>query len=231
MGRATIRRVGPRSVVRRRWRPKPDNRGVDYPRYDPAVDAPPLTDTELEAFDTLLQSLPADNSMNVENLDGYLTALLVGPPLLARLRSADWLPAVWGGDGPGGAPFASQKQRKRAALLVLRHLHAVDAQLRRAPDDWQPVFSVAEVDGDEWADAEDWCVGFLHAVALDAAAWAPLFDDPALAPALVPLALLGGDEAGLAAADVQRLADPAQRDELSRQVVDAVLVLNSRRSG
>jgi uncharacterized protein len=201
---------------------------VDYPDYNPDHETPPLTDTELDALDTLLQALPADSAMNVEGLDGYLTALLVGPPLLARLKSADWLPVVWGGDGEGAAPFTSQKQRKRAAMLVLRHLHALDQQLRRDAEVWEPVFSIAETPEREFVDAEDWCIGFLQAVALDPEAWALLFDDAELGPALVPIALLGGDDSLLGEADAKRLADPEQRDELSRAVVDAVLRLHTR---
>jgi uncharacterized protein len=204
---------------------------VDYPQYDPKIDTPPLSDTELDALDTLLQSLPADNAMNIESLDGYLTALVVGPPLLQRLRTGDWLPTVWGGDGDDALPFASQKQRKRVTMLVLRHLHAIDQQLRMAPAQWEPVFSIAETDDDELVDAEEWCIGFLQAVALDSEAWAPLFDDAEIGPALVPLALLGADDSGLGDADLARLADAAERDQLSRAVADAVLLLQARRGG
>jgi uncharacterized protein len=201
---------------------------VDYPDYNPDYDTPPLSDAELDDLDTLLQALPAEGAMNVEGLDGYLTALLVGPPSLARLKTADWLPGVWGGDGEGAAPFTSQKQRKRATTLVLRHLHAIQQQLRSDAEAWEPVFSIAETAEREFVDAEDWCIGFLQAVALDADAWAPLFDDPELGPALVPIALLGGDDSQLGTADAARLADPEQRDALSRAVVDAVLRLHAR---
>jgi uncharacterized protein len=201
---------------------------VDYPDYNPDYDTPPLSDAELDDLDTLLQALPAEGAMNVEGLDGYLTALLVGPLLLARLKTADWLPRVWGGDGDGASPFASQKQRKRATTLVLRHLHAIQQQLRSDAEGWEPVFSIAETAEREFVDAEDWCIGFLQAVALDSDAWAPLFDDPELGPALVPIALLGGDDSQLSEADAERLADPEQRDALSRAVVDAVLRLHAR---
>lgn len=206
---------------------------MDYPDYNPQIDSPPLSDDELNALDQLLQALPADNVMNVEGLDGYLTALLVGPGLLQRLKTADWLPGVWGGDAGqdgGSAPFPSQKQRKRAAFLVLRHLHAIQVQLGSGTDGWEPVFSIAESDDREWVDAEDWCIGFLQAVALDPDAWAPLFDDPELGAALVPLALLGGDDSGLSDADRERLADPEQRDALSRAVADAVPLLFARQN-
>ena len=201
---------------------------MDYPQYDPQLDTPPLDDAELEALDSLLHGLPGDSVMNIEALDGYLTALLVGPPVLPRLRTADWLPPVWGGDGEGAAPFPSQKQRKRAAMLVLRHLHGIQRQLQGPPEGWEPVFSIAEDDAREWVDAEDWCAGFLQATVLDSEAWGALFDDPDLGPRLVPVALLGGDESELAAPDRARLADPEQRDALSRAVVDAVLALHAR---
>jgi len=44
----------------------------------------------------------------------------------------------------------------------------------------------------------------------------------------VPFALLGGDEAQLAPADAERLADPRWRDELSRAAMDAVPLLAQR---
>lgn len=202
---------------------------MEYPQYDPSLDNRPLSDEELDGLDRLLQSLPSEAAMNVEALDGYLTALLVGPPLLPALPTRDWLPAVWGGDGEGHAPFGSGRQRKSAIVLVLRHLHSIACQLRDDPEQWEPVVSVAEApEGEEQVDAEDWCIGFLQAVPLAQAGWDALFDDPALGPALVPLVLLGGDESQLSAADRERLQDPAERDELSRAAMEAVLALNAR---
>lgn len=219
---------------------------MDLPDYDPRLPTPPLTDAELEQLDAALLALPAEAAMNVEAVDGYLTALLLGPGLLPRLKSTQWMPVVWGADPaaaaagtPGPDPWPSGKQRKRVAQWLLRHLHAIDRALQTAPEAWEPVFSVAEADpaaGDddeapaELADAEDWCAGFLQAVALDEAAWAPLFDDAALAPLWAPLVTLGGDEAALPPAMRKRLADPAERDRLSRAVPALALALQAQRA-
>ena len=209
---------------------------MDYPRYDPASPVTPLSPVELEALDALLQALPADGVMSLDGLDGYLTALLVGPPqVLGTLATADWLPLVWGGDGEAGpagvAPFASKRQRKTTVVMVLRHLRHLGAQFSAAPDEWQPIFSIAEQGRDEWTDARDWCTGFLQAVDLQPGAWGDTWADPALAPLLV----LGGGLEGVAPAGGEApeaaddLDDPVVCDRLSRAVPDAVLHLLARR--
>lgn len=203
---------------------------MDYPQYNPQTDDAPLSDNELNALDDLLQALPSNEAMNIECMDGYLTALLVGPVDLSQLPSSTWLPAVWGGDGEDLAPFKSNKQRKRVTLLVLRHLQSIAIQLRDTGEAWEPIFSVAEVEDKDLVDAEVWCIGFLQAVALHPDAWGPLFDDAVVGPALVPIALLGGDEAEQSPQDLERLGDMNVRDQLSRAVLDAVLLLHGRKA-
>jgi uncharacterized protein len=202
---------------------------VDYPRYDPQSPVTPLTVAELDALDRLLPALPTDSAMTLDGVDGFLTALLVGPPtLLASMPTADWLPWVWGGDGPGGpdeaAPFASKRQRKTTVVQLLRHLRHLAEQLQATPGDWQPIFSIAEQGPNEWADARDWCAGFLQAVDLLPQAWGDAWTDPVLAP----LVVLGGGLEGVAVAADADSDDPAEIDRVSRTVPDAVLHLLAR---
>jgi uncharacterized protein len=218
---------------------------MDYPAYDPASPVTPLSEAELAGLEVQLQALPADGAMTLDGLDGYLTALLVGPPLLRTLKTGDWLPAVWGGDpAPGSSlPFPSNQKKKRTTVLVLRHLRSIAATLAAHAKAWEPIFSVAEAPGEaggELADAGDWCLGFLAATDLAPAAWAPLFDDSELGPGLATIALLAGEdvpgavsapaEGEAPASDDEDLEDPAVRDHLSRGVVDAVLALWARRA-
>lgn len=206
---------------------------MDYPRYDPASPVTPLRDTELDHLDQLLQHLPRDDAMTLDGVDGFLTAWLVGPAALRALPTGQWLPAVWGGDGPAGmdeaAPFASKRQRKDTVVQLLRHLRHLDQVLTQSPDEWQPVFSIAEHGDDEWADAQDWCAGFLAAVDLLPDPWADTWRDPASAPLL---ALGGGVEGvplpvdlGIAGGD---LGTPEAIDALSRAVPAFVLQLRGR---
>ena len=206
---------------------------MDYPSYDPKSPNTPLTEDELGGLDELLATLPSDAAMTLDAMDGYLTALLVGPSPIGA--SSGWLPAIWGGDQePAPAPFASNQKRKRTTVLVLRHLRSIEAALSGPPDAWEPVFSVAEVPGthgDELADATDWCLGFLAATDLAPEAWAPLQTDPEVGPGLATIAMLAGeiepgDDDG---EDAEDLDDPHVRDHLSRAAADVVLQLWARK--
>ena len=210
---------------------------MDYPSYDPKSAVTPLTEDELASLDELLASLPSDAAMTLDGMDGYLTALLVGPVPLSSMKTGDWLPAIWGGDGePAPAPFRSNQQRKRSTVLVLRHLRAIQEALSGPPDAWEPIFNVAEVPGthgDELADATDWCLGFLAATDLAPDAWVPLQEDPEVGGGLATIAMLAGeievtddeDE------DAANLDDPHVRDHLSRAAADVVLQLWARKRG
>jgi len=201
---------------------------MQYPHYQPASDNRPLSDDELGELDDLLAGLPGDGVMNIEALDGYLAGLLLSPQPLASLPGEQWLPLIWGGDGEvDPAPFKSGKQRKKAMMLVLRHLQSIATHWAHSPQAWEPIFSVADGEDEdtEYTDAEDWAVGFLMAVGLAEDAWAPRFEAPATAALLEPIVLLGSDEAELDDAGRARVQDAAGRDELSRALLDAVLAL------
>ena len=209
---------------------------MDYPSYDPKSPNTPLTEEELAGLDELLDKLPSDAAMTLDAMDGYLTALLVGPSPIGP--SSEWLPAIWGGDQePAPAPFASNQKRKRTTVLVLRHLRSIEAALSGPPDAWEPVFSVAEVpgtQGEELADATDWCLGFLAATDLAPDAWAPLQADPEIGPGLATIAWLGGDVDVAADAEDHpsdaELDDPQVRDQLSRAATEVVLKLWARKA-
>lgn len=198
---------------------------VQYPSYDPQSPLTPLSGEELAALDSLLQNLASDTVMSLDGFDGYLTAFAIGPAALLAMPSADWLPLIWGGDSQGpddAAPFPTKRQRKNTVVLTLRHLRHLSHQLHEQAQDWEPIFSVAESGPDEFADAREWCMGFLQAVDLMPDAWGSVWNDPRVKPLLQ----LGGGLDGVdPAGDDEDLEDPAVCDELSRSVPDVVLHL------
>jgi uncharacterized protein len=219
---------------------------VQYPDYDPRSPLSPLQPDEIVALDSLLQRLPADGTMSLDGLDGYLTALAIGPAALRALPTADWLPLIWGGDpdgvdldegaAPSPAPFSSRRQRKDTVVRVLRHLRHLQHQLQHATADWEPIFSIAEQGADEWVDARDWCTGFLQAVDLLPQSWGDVWAEATVQPLLALGGGLQGSAAEAGAADgVAEAArdepppdDLRAIDEMSRAVPDAVLHLMVR---
>ncbi|MFM2053031.1 MAG: hypothetical protein RL456_1068 [Pseudomonadota bacterium] len=205
---------------------------MKHPQYNPDLDNPPLNDADMDELDQMLLSVASEDSiLDMESLDGYLTALLLAP----ALPDADvWIPRIWGSDDPDHSPFPSGKKTKKLVQLVLRHLASIDRQLRADPDGLEPLFGIAEQgEGDEIeeiVDAELWCIGFLHATAFDAEWWNARFDDPQLADLLTPIVLLGGDPDTLTDAQKALILTPEGRDALSRQVPEAISELARHRS-
>ena len=67
----------------------------------------PLSDEELEELDQfLLSEAVSDEAMLLDTLDGYLTAIVIGP---ATILPSQWLPGIWGAgeddapDSPAGS--------------------------------------------------------------------------------------------------------------------------------
>lgn len=210
---------------------------MKHPQYNPTLDNPPLSDDELNQLESLLAQVPGDAVMDIEGLDGFLTALLLAP----QLPSADdWVPRLWGGSPDEEAPFASGKQTKRVVQLTLRHMAGIDRQLHADADMLEPFFGIAEredapaenehIDG-LWVDAGNWCAGFLIATELAPDYWEPLFEDEEWSPLLQPIVELGADPELLGEEEAQRLADVAERDALSRLVPEVITALWQRRQG
>lgn len=206
---------------------------MNYTQYNPDLVTETLSDDEQDQLEELLQVLPSDAAMDLECLDGYLTALLIAPTLPAP---EVWLPPIWGIEVGEPAPFASGKQLKRCIQLVLRYLGMIDRQFKRDPDALEPLFGMAEIevqgDDDEAddaaatdavvVDAEIWCIGFLQAMAVQPEPWDTWLDDPVAAELLAPVVRLGCDPDALTETERSALADPVLRDALSRQVADAI---------
>ncbi len=152
---------------------------------------PLLTEKEFDELDRFLMSdRCGDETMPMDALHGYLTAIAIGPD---RVPVDEWLQRVWGPE-PGDAPdFRDDAQAARIRQLLERSLQEITVTFEVAPRDFEPLFSVHQWKGKEVLDAEAWCWGFLEGVNLREAAWQPLRDS-AQAPLLNAITLLGAEE-------------------------------------
>ncbi len=81
----------------------------------------PLSAAEIGELDAFLMSeATSDECMDIGTLDGFLTALVVGPGLVAP---SVWLPLVWGGTNE--PVFESPEQAERIIGLLLRRMNTI----------------------------------------------------------------------------------------------------------
>jgi uncharacterized protein len=97
----------------------------------------PLSDQDLEHLDTLLETfaVPRDG-MSLEMLDGFLSALVVGPELV---MPSEYLPLVWNGE----PEWASITEAERAMRLVMGLWNDIVGRLQISLDDENDVDSHA----------------------------------------------------------------------------------------
>lgn len=147
----------------------------------------PLTEPELEWLDDVLMEYGTEQSvLDMSELDGFLTAVLSGPTVVPV---EEWLPALWGNDQP--APeWKNSAQENRFNDLVIQHMSDIAERLQDAPDQFEPMFGLRDIDGQEITVVEDWCFGYMRGVALGD--WSKL--PVRLRPTLQAIALHGEEE-------------------------------------
>ena len=182
-----------------------------------------LLDEELEELDQfLLSDARSDETMLLDTLDGYLTAIAIGPTTILPSR---WLPGVWGPSEEDEPKFETPEQAQRILELVMRHMNGIVWTLQHDPDAFDPLVNSMVYEGDprEYLDGEMWAHGFMEGVELCRQDWQPLFDDPPAKDALRPIYLLGADEVTKAEEKLTRW--PAQREELTTQIAGSVAAI------
>ncbi|RTL52674.1 MAG: YecA family protein [Rhodocyclaceae bacterium] len=180
-----------------------------------------LSEKELAELDRFLSSdATSDQAMMVDTLDGYLTAIALGPVTLPADR---WLPRIWGPKDGDLPDFASADQAARITGLIQRHLNGIIDRLHA--DDFEPILdTVAYQDKErEYLDGEMWSFGFLTGLGLARREWQPLFENGKAMEALLPIYLLGAED--ISAEQRKQVQTPAQREALAKQIAAGVAVL------
>ena len=180
----------------------------------------PLSEEELEELDQfLLSDVPSEEAMLIDALDGYLTAIVVGP---RTVMPSQWLPGVWGSTDSDSPKFETLEQGQRILTLIMRHMNGIVWSLQHDPDEFDPMFSTVKYPGIKrgYKDGEMWANGFMEGIALIRQDWQPLFDDPAMVRAIRPIHLLGADD--VTAEEDALIRSPAQRERIAEGIPAAV---------
>lgn len=157
-----------------------------------------MTDDELGVLDGALRSPGLGRAaMDVCSLQGFATALVIGPRLIPPSK---WLPWIWDSNEGHAEPVFDSMALAAALTGEVMRLHnevatAFAGEIGDA-DEWMPLFLR---DPARWH-AADWCTGFQRGISLAYKDWSPLLvgaptlflpfkspaDAEALADAIVP---------------------------------------------
>lgn len=153
----------------------------------------PLSFEDIVHLENFLASdkLSEDSISSVEMLDGYLTALVIGPEVV--LPSV-WIPCIWDAENSPESVFVSQEQADAVTGLLIRYMNTIARQFHENPEAFQPVFEkTAYAEKGDLEDAvDDWSLGFLIGMELANEAWQPIFHDDDTFLLVLPMFILSG---------------------------------------
>jgi uncharacterized protein len=151
------------------WRAEREAEEGVAEKNDPAK-AICLTDDECDWLAGFLVSRQApDNTMSLEMLDGFCTALVIGP---ATVMPSEYLPVIWGTDDDDGPLWDSVEQAQYVMNLLTKHWNAI--AVRRNADAPHDPFIVAFGDAEQ---GHVWAKGFVVGMELSRPGWEPMFKD------------------------------------------------------
>lgn len=172
-----------------------------------------LTSEEMDELDAFLMSdAVSDATMTLDELDGFLTAIVSGP---VTVMPSQWLPRVWGPSSKDEPVFDTFEQAMRINGLMMRHMNGIIAELQEDPEGLVPIVDMVSYPDDphEYPDGEMWAHGYLLGIELCRKDWGEFFRHEASEEILRPIRLLGGDDLP---PDQWHLTDtPQQREELT----------------
>jgi uncharacterized protein len=180
----------------------------------------PLSEEEMNELDSFLMSDATSNeTMMLDCLDGFLTAIASGPLMP---KQSEWLPRVWGPTEEDAPSFESDAQAERIITLMMRHLNGIIWSLHQDTDRFEPIFDLntSVDDTREFVDGEMWAHGYMTAITMQPNSWQAIFESKHGSKMLRPIQLLGA--ADITPEEEELVKTPAQREELSKQISASV---------
>jgi uncharacterized protein len=144
----------------------------------------PLSETEYDKLESILNQFQKENVMNLEGVDGLFTALICSPEMT---QPNIYLRAIWGDKGiPANEALQNDQDTQDFMFLLMRHWNTVARKL----DNDEVFLPVLLEDSDGNAKGNDWAKGFVKGMQIHQKDWAELSDDEEKGGSLVPILAL-----------------------------------------
>ena len=177
---------------------------------------PPDERVNLDRLDAyLLSDHSPDNALGVSEIDGLLTALIIGPEMILP---SDWLPVIWDHEQPS---FTDAGEAEAVIGTIMGRYNEILSNLNGTPASANPVF---ERTPDGKVLTADWCSGFVDGMRLRPAAWTPLVQDEECGELLTPVLALGAEPEDYKLFGLRRKpSDAADRQVLLTKAPDLIV--------
>jgi uncharacterized protein len=143
----------------------------------------PLTDAELDRLGEFLQKCKGGKAMNIEEIDGFFSALIAGPEVV---MPSEYLPEIFGGEMSDTCEFKELDQANDILGLLMRHWNTIAATLHK-----DEVYVPILLKGENGAClGNDWARGFMRGVEFCRDAWGELITDEKQGVWMLPVLML-----------------------------------------
>jgi uncharacterized protein len=143
---------------------------------------------KLKSF--LFSDLKGDESFSsVAMVDGYMTALAVGPEVI---EPDIWIPYILNQETSDEPCTFSEADVKMLRELLVRHMETITLQFHTGADGFIPLFERVRYAGKKEKDVaiEHWAFGFTMGIELVHESWKPLFIDEETGMLVMPMLIL-----------------------------------------
>lgn len=143
----------------------------------------PLTEVELDHLGQFLKNCKGGKAMNIEELDGFFSALIVGSEIVAP---SEYMREVFGSETPETYQFESLEEANEILGLMMRHWNDIAGTLSKG-EIYVPLLLLDE-NGVEHGN--DWAHGFIRGTRLRHDSWAELLADDDHGGWMIPMLML-----------------------------------------
>lgn len=155
-----------------------------------------LNTLTVEDYNELGEFLESDETpekcMSLSKMDGFLTALVIGPE---DIMPSQWLPILFGENSDEEIVWESPERAQRIFDLIMSRYNIISKKFQDEPKTFEPIVLEDETIEKDNIIIDQWCKGFMTIVYLCRESWNPLFTDKDGADA-IGIFLLFGTEMG-----------------------------------